>query len=262
MLLPVIFVHCFLHCNARVWSGLSFWFPNITFLIASFGSEALRLSHYGLTDALPCWCTKILIYELSDGNIISSNRIVKGIRFSRSKFPTFSCCDVERMKADDTWLSDSHVSFTLMFVPSHFLLCPCWWDTGTLFLIAPKEIFGETLKFSCWTQHSGQCCQKILNNLWSVSGLGSICCNMISFWCLFLRSKFLDFFDKIHHSNQNLWSNKYLRVFHILDSLATSGPGKREASKLQRILLKLFKGAIFEEDCIAVNIPQVISFAF
>lgn len=56
--------------------------------------------------------------------------------------------------------------------------------------------------------------------------------------------------------------NKDLRTFHLLDSLPTSFPGKREASQLQRIFLKFFDGATFRQDRIAVNIPQVIPSTF
>lgn len=51
--------------------------------------------------------------------------------------------------------------------------------------------------------------------------------------------------------------NKNVSVFHLLDSLSTTFQGMREASQLQRILLKYFNDATFSENRIAVNIPQV-----
>lgn len=192
------------------------------------------------------------------------------------------------MKCDETWLSDSHVCFTLMFVPSTFsqALGPQW-ITGTAFSIAPREKSGGTSKFSSWTQDSGQCSQKILNDSWSASGLGLICWRMILSWCLFLSRKFLHFFSEhvsVTSGHQeplearNHWEactvdaredvrnyltiiplrlNKNVSIFHLLDSLSTSFPGKREGSQLQRILLKYFDHATFSENRIAVNIPQV-----
>jgi hypothetical protein len=125
--------------------------------------------------------TKTSFVDLSDINLISSNRIVKDIVFSNSKFPTLSRSDVERMKGDDTWLSDSHVYFSLMFVPSTSVLSRSQGNTGTALSIAPREGSGEMSKFTSWTQDFGQCCPKILIDLASASGAGLICWSMILF---------------------------------------------------------------------------------
>lgn len=51
--------------------------------------------------------------------------------------------------------------------------------------------------------------------------------------------------------------NKYISVFHILDSLPNNTLGKREASQLQKIILKHFEGAAFKEGRIMINVAQV-----
>lgn len=87
--------------------------------------------------------TKTSFVDLSDVNVISSPRIVKEIVFSNSKFPTLSRSDVERMKGDDTWLSDSHVCFSLMFVPS-ILSCLDLKETqGLLCRLHPEKDLGK-----------------------------------------------------------------------------------------------------------------------
>lgn len=48
------------------------------------------------------------------------------------------------------------------------------------------------------------------------------------------------------------------RVFHILDSLPGLGGGTKDADRLQRILLKHFEKASFEEGRITTNFAQVI----
>jgi len=51
---------------------------------------------------------------------------------------------------------------------------------------------------------------------------------------------------------------KHVRVFHILDSLPNGFQGKREAERLQKILLKHFEDVSFEEDRITTNFAEVI----
>jgi hypothetical protein len=49
-------------------------------------------------------------------------------------------------------------------------------------------------------------------------------------------------------------------VFHILDSLPTNTPTKKEARRLQIIFLKHFDGRKFEEGHIVTNAAMVISY--
>ena len=64
----------------------------------------------------------LLFIHFSHTILISSNCIVTGINFHDPNFPSFSLSDLKRMKETDTWLSDSHVNFILMFVLL-FLFC-------------------------------------------------------------------------------------------------------------------------------------------
>jgi hypothetical protein len=49
---------------------------------------------------------------------------VKGIKFKDNSFGSFSLHDLDRLKNDDRWLSDSHVTLTLLWVVSHlWVLC-------------------------------------------------------------------------------------------------------------------------------------------
>ena len=47
----------------------------------------------------------------------SSNRIVDGVKFLPSQFGRFRQLDLERLKDDNKWLSDAHITFALRFVP-------------------------------------------------------------------------------------------------------------------------------------------------
>ena len=64
----------------------------------------------------------LLFIHFSHTILISSNRIVTGINFCDPNFTSFLLSDLKRMKETDTWLSDSHVNFILMFV-LFFLFC-------------------------------------------------------------------------------------------------------------------------------------------
>jgi hypothetical protein len=51
---------------------------------------------------------------------------------------------------------------------------------------------------------------------------------------------------------------KKCSVFYILDSLRTDSRGLREGKQIQSVLLNHFDGQIFNEDRMAVKVPQVI----
>lgn len=50
----------------------------------------------------------------------SSLPIVNGVKILLPNFQSFSSIDLDRLKNDDSWLSDTHLSFALLFV--HFFL--------------------------------------------------------------------------------------------------------------------------------------------
>jgi hypothetical protein len=53
-----------------------------------------------------------------------------------------------------------------------------------------------------------------------------------------------------------------LSAFHILDSLCTTFPAKKELNQLQTILLKHFQGKAFVDGRLTVNIPEVTHVLF
>jgi hypothetical protein len=67
---------------------------------------------------------KLLFIHSSHNSLISANRIVKGVRFCSPSLQNLSLRDLERIKDTDKWLSDSLVTFSLMFVPFFFVLSP------------------------------------------------------------------------------------------------------------------------------------------
>ena len=46
----------------------------------------------------------------------SLTQIIKGINFHQSSFINFSVCNLEWLKDEDEWLSDSHVTLSLLWV--------------------------------------------------------------------------------------------------------------------------------------------------
>ena len=143
---------------------------------------------------------KSLFIHFSHINFISSNHIVKGIKFCTPNFLSFHWVIWTKWKTLTNgsvihmWLSVLCLYFSFLF-----FLHLNETNTGTLFMIAPREIFGETWKFSCWTQHFGHSCQKTQKDLVSNTEPGLICWSMILLWCLFLSHKFFDCFVKSYH---------------------------------------------------------------
>ena len=78
-------------------------------------------------------------------SLISSKCIVKGIKFCDPKFLSFLLSGLERMKDTNKWLSDSHVTFSLMFVLSFFVSSLSYSnDTQRLFLqLLPEKYLGK-----------------------------------------------------------------------------------------------------------------------
>ncbi len=87
--------------------------------------------------------------------VYSSTRLLKCVNFKLPLFPNFPLVDLERLKNDGRWLSDSHVTLGLLLVSSSFLNCSYLKKTAIVFRIASSEIFGVMLKSNCWIQHFG-----------------------------------------------------------------------------------------------------------
>jgi hypothetical protein len=93
--------------------------------------------------------------------VYSATRLLKCVNFKLPLFPNFPLVDLERLKNDRRWLSDSHVTLGLLLVSSSFLNCSYLKKTAIVFRIASNEIFGVMLKSNCWIQLFGIGCMKI-----------------------------------------------------------------------------------------------------
>lgn len=52
----------------------------------------------------------------------SASQIVMSVKFKQPHFSKFSQVDLDRLKNDNQWLSDSHVTLGLLWVPIFFHL--------------------------------------------------------------------------------------------------------------------------------------------
>ena len=89
--------------------------------------------------------------------VYSATRLLKSVNFKLPLFPNFPLVDLERLKHDERWLSDSHITLGLMLVPSSILNCSYLNKTAIVFRIASSEIFGVTLKSNSWIPRFGIC---------------------------------------------------------------------------------------------------------
>jgi len=142
----VIFALWFHHCNTTVWSGFFFLPKKKILTIGSpFCFPAVpRLSCSGIRGSLLRWCTQTSPIDSAHISFSSPARIVKAINFRVSAIPTFYPRDLERLKDTNKWLSDSHVTFSLVFVPSLCVLSSSHSKTGIHLAIAPRKISWET----------------------------------------------------------------------------------------------------------------------
>ena len=73
--------------------------------------------------------------------------IVKCVNICPSLFQSFSAKDLQRLKNNDKWLTDSHITFGLLLVPiffgidlhKHLFIFP-----GTAMKTSPRKVFGVT----------------------------------------------------------------------------------------------------------------------
>ena len=72
----------------------------------------------------------------------SSHPKPKCIRFGPANFETLSLLDLERLKDDKKWLSDSHITFSLLYVPFSDLFCFHLTEVGIVFKNVLNEKFG------------------------------------------------------------------------------------------------------------------------
>jgi len=86
----------------------------------------------------------------------SVNRIVTWVDFKPAHFPKFSPTDLERLKDDGRWLSDSHVTLCLRLVPFPFFKFINLINADIVFWIVSIAVFGGSEKLNSWTRHSGK----------------------------------------------------------------------------------------------------------
>jgi hypothetical protein len=102
--------------------------------------------------------------------------------------------DLERLKGDDKWLSDAHVTFSLLYVPFFFLFCLYLNDVVIVFEIVRAVGFGEARRSNFWTLCFGLSCLRNLKNSMNDTEVRSICWIVILLSCPCVRSKPLAFF--------------------------------------------------------------------
>jgi hypothetical protein len=88
--------------------------------------------------------------------VYSANRIIKCIYFKLPLFPNFPLVDLQRLKNNDRWLSDTHLTLALLWVPSSFRNWNYLNKSVIVFRIAPNERFGVTMKSNYWIRHFGK----------------------------------------------------------------------------------------------------------
>ena len=88
----------------------------------------------------------LLIFFSNIGKSIAP--IVKGVNILPLLFQYFSLSDLQRLKNDDKWLTDSHVTFGLLYVPIFCFVIDLnklsLMFLGTVINIVLKIIFGGT----------------------------------------------------------------------------------------------------------------------
>ena len=93
--------------------------------------------------------------------VYSPNRILKCINFKLPLFPNFSAVDLERLKNNERWLSDTHVTMALLCVLFSFPNCIYLNKSEIVFRFADNGRFGPTRKSNSWIQRFGNGCMKI-----------------------------------------------------------------------------------------------------
>jgi hypothetical protein len=80
-------------------------------------TEMMRPSLSGRRDVRQCEHSGVFLHVVWHSYEFSSNRVVQGVKFLPSQFGRFQLADLERLKDDSRWLSDSHITFALRLVP-------------------------------------------------------------------------------------------------------------------------------------------------
>lgn len=73
-----------------------------------------------------------------------ASRSITGVGFHLPNFPSFSVNDLQRLKTNFKWLSDSHLTFALRLVAFFCIIGLDLNETVIVFEIAPIEMFGVT----------------------------------------------------------------------------------------------------------------------
>ena len=109
-----IFARRFQLCKGTVASMFKYILSAALFDLCLFLPATTRRSISGMRD--------VLLSELREDHSISadihysSTRCVKGIRFRLPNFGHFQLIDLDRLKNDREWLSDAHVTLSLLYV--------------------------------------------------------------------------------------------------------------------------------------------------
>lgn len=92
-----------------------------------------KVSSYHYVCFLFCWCR------------FSSIKTVQGVKIHNALFGYFRLLDLERLRDDNRWLSDSHVTFALRFV--HLLTSK---KISQLHLNVHRHFYSDFLKRNVW----------------------------------------------------------------------------------------------------------------
>jgi hypothetical protein len=112
--------------------------------LSFFFSEFRMLLCCGVRDVLQCWCCPRYCFSISHIKF-SSTGIVKSVRICPPNFQSFSLSDLERLKNDKKWLSDSHLTLSLLFVlfPFVYFVSISTIKQGLFSRLCPTKYLGE-----------------------------------------------------------------------------------------------------------------------
>ena len=224
---------------------------------------------------------KLKPINFANGSVNSSTRIPKSIIFRAPNFPTFSPGDSRRLKETDSWLSDTHLAFSLMFVSFLFFSCfhphktqalVSWMQGETImgrfedsspryFVLASGDRGSQSIHWAIPSQGefvgSWLCCDADVWEVWKFTHQGSLeAGDHWKTWRIY-GGQYVSNSFKI----PVMKLRTYFRTFHILDSWTNKSQSRREVRELQHILLQLAPG-VFVEGRIALNHVQVASSLF
>jgi len=79
-----------------------------------------------------------------------STRVVKCVNFCLPNFQSFSTSDLTRLKNNNEWLSDSHVTFSLQFVDFSIALSLSQWKQGLFSRLWGEKYMGKSEDPAFW----------------------------------------------------------------------------------------------------------------